>query len=133
MKITLRPHHFLCLYGYKGLNYSKSQSGVWNKISMYLEQNPESDIVIKSGNDDLCEQCPAISEIKHLTCKSERVNKLDEKVKKILQLKQGETYSYKNIITRMKNAMNVQKHQELCSECAWWKKGLCRDSFAKKE
>ena len=31
--IALRPHHFLCLPGYKGYNYNQAQVNSWDIIS----------------------------------------------------------------------------------------------------
>ena len=51
--IALRPHHFLCLPGYKGYNYNQAQVNSWDIISKQLKDNPDTDILIKSGKDDL--------------------------------------------------------------------------------
>ena len=51
--IALRPHHFLCLPGYKGYNYNQSAKTSWDIISKQLRENPDTDILIKSGKDDL--------------------------------------------------------------------------------
>lgn len=131
MKITLRPHHFLCLQGYKGLNYSKTQANSWSKISQKLEQNPDTDILISGGSDDLCKKCPAILKKEKSRCIEQSVNKLDFKVAKILNIKKGEVYKYSKILNKLKNNFTKDMHEQLCSDCAWWIKGLCRDSFKK--
>ena len=38
--IALRPHHFLCLPGYKGYNYNQSAKTSWDIISKQLRENP---------------------------------------------------------------------------------------------
>ena len=86
MKISLRPHHFLCLQGYKGLNYSKSQANSWSKISKQLEKHPDVDILIIDGSDDLCKKCPAILQSKKSRCINETVKNLDKNVSDILGL-----------------------------------------------
>lgn len=131
MQISLRPHHFLCLRGYKGLNYSKSQNLYWMNLHDFLNKNPKTDIQIITGKDDLCSQCPAQFANGKSFCKDKVVEMLDEKISQILGLCAGKTYKYSDILNNIKKYMTVQKHQELCSECAWWKKGLCRDSFEK--
>ena len=131
MKISLRPPHFLCLQGYKGLNYSKSQANSWSKISKQLDKNPDADILIIDGNDDLCKKCPAIVQSRKSRCIENSVNLLDEKVAGILDIAKGEIYKYSEILEKIKKNFTKEKHQELCSDCAWWQKGLCRDSFEK--
>ena len=131
MKISLRPPHFLCLQGYKGLNYSKSQANSWSKISKQLDKNPDADILIIDGNDDLCKKCPAILQEKKSRCINETVKKLDKDVADILGLVKGQIYKYSDILDKIKMNFTKKKHEQLCSDCAWWKKGLCRDSFDK--
>ena len=129
MKISLRPHHFLCLQGYKGLNYSSKNALSWSKISATLNQQPDMDVLIVKGNDDLCSNCPANLSKEKARCISQSVNKLDDAIKKILNIEEGKTYRYSILIKTLKNVMTPEKHKSLCSECAWWKKGLCKDSF----
>ncbi len=131
MKISLRPHHLLCLQGYKGLNYSKGNALSWAKISETLKQTPQSDILIIKGSDELCSGCPAIQNQNSARCIEKSVNALDNKVKKILKIRTGETYKYKDIVNKMNEIMTPEKHKELCSKCAWWIKGLCQNSFGK--
>ena len=130
MKISLRPHHFICLQGYRGLNYSKLQANSWHKISEKLMDNPDVDIFVMSGSDDLCRKCPAVSSNK-ARCIEQSVNSLDNKIAEILGIKQGQTYKYSDILAKIKQNFTSEKHEQLCSDCAWWKKGLCRDSFLK--
>ena len=131
MKITLRPHHFLCLQGYKGQNYSKTQANSWSKISQKLEQNPDADILIAGSSDDLCKKCPALLKNEKSRCIEQSVNQLDSKVAEILDITKGEIYKYSEILEKIKKVFTKEKHEQLCSDCAWWIKGLCRDSFKK--
>ena len=96
MKISLRPHHFICLQGYKGLNYSEFQVSSWHKISEKLTFNPDTDIFVMNGSDDLCRKCPAISS-NNARCNEYSVNALDNKIAEILGIKQGQTYKYSDI------------------------------------
>lgn len=127
--IALRPHHFLCLPGYKGYNYNQTQVNSWDTISKQLRENPDTDILIKSGKDDLCKKCPNDGSSTAI-CKDDSVNKLDEKVKFLIGIETGKTYKFSEIMKRMKWVMIPEVHKELCSDCCWWRKGLCRDTFA---
>ena len=132
MKISLRPHHFLCLQGYKGLNYSKSQANSWSRISKQLASNPDADILIIDGSDDLCRKCPAVLCGEKSRCIEDKVNKLDKDVSDILGLVKGQIYKYSEVLWKIKKSFTKEKHEELCSDCAWWQKGLCHDSFKKQ-
>ena len=57
--IILRPHHFLCLKGYKGYNYNQAQIGVWDRVAAILKNTPNSNVIIGEGKDTLCSKCPA--------------------------------------------------------------------------
>lgn len=129
MTIGLRPHHFLCLPGYKGNNYNQNQVSSWNKISKQLRDNPDTDILIISGKDELCSKCPN-TESKNSSCREKAVSELDNKVKFLTGIETGKTYKFSEIMRRMKWVMTPEIHKELCSECAWWKNGMCHDTFS---
>ncbi len=129
MRISLRPHHFLCLKGYKGLNYNKTQAKSWDIIHTILKEYPKADILIVEGKDDLCHKCPAKVSTNSFRCQYLNVEKLDESVKKILNITTGGIYKYKEIMQKLNKTMTKEKHEKLCSLCSWWKKGLCRNSF----
>lgn len=131
MQISLRPHHLLCLQGYRGANYNKSQIIHWDLVSRLLKEYPHTDILILNGKDDLCAKCPAaqIGENKKILCLDKNVNDLDNKVQELLGLVSGKTYKYGALIKDLNKNMTRQTHEKWCSLCMWWKKGLCRDSF----
>ena len=132
MSIGLRPHHFLCLPGYKGYNYNQNQKTSWDRVSAYLNEHPDTDVVILSGKDDLCKQCPNDGKGTSV-CKDNTVNELDEKVKSLIGVETGKTYKYSDILNRVKKTITEDIHKSLCQTCAWWQKGLCRDTFKEKE
>ena len=131
MKIALRPHHFLCLRGYKGENYNRFQIIDWNRISNLLERNPQTDITVISGKDALCKNCSCEINKSISRCKDRFVDQIDQKVAHILGIKTFETYKYIEIQEKLNSKMTPQIHEQICQLCTWWKKGLCRDSFSK--
>lgn len=132
MSIGLRPHHFLCLPGYKGYNYNQNQKTSWDTVSKYLNEHPDTDILILSGKDDLCKKCPNDGSGTAI-CKDDSVNKLDEKVKNLIGIETGKTYKYSDILNKLKTTITEDIHKNLCETCAWWQKGLCRDTFKNNE
>lgn len=131
MEIGLRPHHFLCLPGYKGYNYNQAQKTSWDIISKQLRDNPDTDIVILSGKDDLCKKCPNDG-TGTAVCRDNSVNELDKKVQNLIGLVTGQKYKFSEIMRRMAWVMTPEMHKELCSTCTWWRKGLCHDTFETK-
>ena len=128
LTIGLRPHHFLCLPGYKGYNYNQDQVNSWDTISKQLKDNPDTDILILSGKDDLCKKCPNDGTGK-ATCREKSVSELDKKVQDLIGIETGKTYKFSEIMRRIMLAMTPQVHEDLCSGCTWWQKGLCHDTF----
>ena len=129
MTIGLRPHHFLCLPGYKGYNYNQAQVNSWDKISKQLKENPDTDILILSGKDDLCKKCPNDGK-GTAVCRDNSVNELDKKVQFLIGVETGKKYKFSEIMRRMKWIMTPEVHESLCSGCTWWQKGLCHDTFS---
>lgn len=129
MKIYIRPHHLICLQGYKGFNYNRPQKLNWGKITEKLKSDPETDIVIISGSDDLCVNCSSKIKSRSSICNEENVKTLDQKVQDILGLTTGKTYKYGELLEILKEKIDYKIHKDFCSLCAWWKKGLCQDSF----
>ena len=129
MIISLRPHHFLCLKGYKGHSYNNVHTAYWGIISKILKDNPQTDILIQKGKDDLCTNCPSEIFKDKARCISSNVNKLDDKVINILKIKTGTQYKFSELQNKLDKIMTKDLHKKLCSSCAWWQKGLCRDSF----
>ena len=127
--LGLRPHHFLCLPGYKGYNYNQAQVNSWDTISKQLKENPDTDILILSGKDDLCKKCPNDGTGTAI-CKDNAVNELDKKVQDLIGVETGKTYKFSEIMRRMKLAVTPEIHENLCSGCTWWRHGLCRDTFS---
>ena len=87
--IILRPHHLLCIKGYKGYNYNAAQVGVWDRVTKFLKDNPDTDVFIYQGKDALCSNCPAglKSDSGLKICIEENIKELDMKcLKKICEL-----------------------------------------------
>lgn len=131
MKIELRPHHFLCLQGYKGQNYNKEQVKSWDYISNLLKNDSDIDVFIKSGKDDLCQNCAISANTTGSSCYENSVKTLDKKVEELLNIESGKTYRYWDVVQKANEKITPQKHEELCERCFWWLKGLCRNSFKK--
>lgn len=129
MNINIRPHHLLCIQGYKGYNYNSVQQRYWNYVTKIIKQNPETDIFIYKGADDLCKNCPGVGRENGFVCNDGGVRDLDEKVESFLGIVSGQVYKYKDLLEILSQKMTTQTHESLCKMCAWWKKGLCHDSF----
>ena len=126
----MRPHHLLCLPGYKGISYSKEHANNWDRISKLILQYPEIRIKIISGQDTLCKKCPNSAE-KNVSCNEKWIKLLDEKVKSLVGLVDNKIYTYKELSSKVKDILNPTKHKSLCGDCQWRIYGLCKDTFSK--
>lgn len=128
--IRLRPHHLLCLPGYKGYTYSNKQKTNWDMLSLLVRYKPQLPIVIVEGRDALCVNCPNKKGSKH-ACNELIIKALDEKVRALLDLQHRMKYKYGDLIANLKGILTPEKHKELCGDCHWRTFGLCEDTFAK--
>jgi len=113
------------------MNYSKEQTKYWKQVISLLKQNPDADVLIMRGQDCLCSGCPALDKNMDSSCRENSVNFLDNKIADILNIRTNSSYKYSEIVEKLNSIMTPKIHKELCSLCAWWKKGLCRSSFDK--
>lgn len=128
--IELRPHHFMCIPGYKGYNYDEASKNSWDKLTEQLKANPDTKVKIVDGADTLCLKCPNNPSLSQ-TCNESYVKKLDIAVKKILGLKTGDIYLYSDLNKKIKDLLNPEKHAKICGDCDWRAFGVCTDTFAK--
>lgn len=128
--ITMRPHHFLCLPGYKGISYNSEHATSWDKISKSLAQYPNMRVKITLKQDTLCKKCPNNAENK-ASCAEHWVKALDKKVNNLLNLEENKIYRYNEILQRVQKILNPHKHKNLCGDCEWRTYGLCKDTFKK--
>lgn len=128
--ITLRPHHFLCLPGYKGLAYNKAHASSWDALSKALKEYPNMKVKIVEGKDTLCKKCPNNGE-NGVSCNENFLKLLDIKVKTLAKLENNFIYKYDEVLDKIKKILNPKKHLELCGDCHWRDYGLCKDTFKK--
>ncbi|HBH17695.1 MAG TPA: hypothetical protein DDX14_01890 [Cyanobacteria bacterium UBA9579] len=124
--INLRPHHFLCIQGYKGYGYSKEFEVNMEKVINSLKQG--ASVKITLGSDDICEHCLNPN---NNMCSQAYAEKLDSTVMNIIGLQEGEVVDFQEKTNLLKKIMNPQAHQRICEKCVWMKKGLCTDTFEK--
>ena len=131
--VNLRAHHLMCLPGYKGKGYDGAHKTSWDTISARLKEKPDTFIRIVDGQDDLCANCPNAKGKNGISCNMKFLEKLDNKVKELLNITTGTIMTWKEIMNKMFSIMNKDKHKEMCGNCEWRKFGLCNDTFDKKQ
>ncbi|WP_246577894.1 DUF1284 domain-containing protein [Clostridium psychrophilum] len=112
----------LCIQGYKGKGYSphfiENMDKVVNKLKLDMY------IKVITRTDDICVACP--HELKNGFCKNEeKVFIFDSKVLNELNLIEGRTYLYKDILNNIKENLTYEKFVLICESCEWFSYGYC--------
>ncbi|MNZ56605.1 hypothetical protein D3C78_745530 [compost metagenome] len=123
MTIQLRGHHLLCLLGYRGMGYSDEFCVNMTAIYETLRNNPQTEIEIITGPDDICRAYPP-DESYH--CEGS-VYGLDERVLEQLGLSPLERGSWQHICDRIAARVRPSDISKLCTTCPWEKYGVCRE------
>lgn len=128
--MKLRPHHLICTQGYSGKGYDETFVKNMNIITNELIHNEDCIIEIVFSTDDICKSCPNMIDIN--LCKiNEKVNNIDGKVIKYFNLEEKE-YKYKEIISYIKNSINVEIMDDICNECNWYTISKCKEVMCEK-
>lgn len=128
--IEWRPHHWMCMKGYIGISYNKKHANTWDRVYKLLKQYPDTKVKLTMAEDTLCKNCPNNATASG-NCNSNFVQKLDKKVRSLLNLKEGGIYHYNKISEKLSEILTPQKHEAICGDCSWREVGLCKDTFKK--
>lgn len=128
--LVLRPHHILCIQGYRGKGYNDEFVSNMDEIVYLLKNNPNHKVKLISKTDTICKHCP--SNIGEGLCKFQsKVAALDEKTLQNLSLEEDTEYVYDDILNYIKENLTIEKFESICKECEWYKFGYCFDALFK--
>lgn len=125
--LKIRAHHLLCTENFVGEGYSDDFSKNMAKVIGQLKENPK--VKLLAELDDICGPCP---ENLGTRCENDDlVKSYDKKVLEVLNLSEGEIYSWNDI---RKLACDIifakNRREEICGECQW--NELCKEVEAKR-
>lgn len=125
--LKIRAHHLLCTENFVGEGYSDDFSKNMTKVIGQLKENPK--VKLLADLDDICGPCP---ENLGTRCENDDlVKSYDKKVLEVLNLSEGEIYSWADI---RKLACDIifakNRREEICGECQW--NELCKEVEAKR-
>jgi hypothetical protein len=124
MAIRLRGHHLLCLLGYRGMGYSEAYAANMSQIYERLRTEPETEIELVEGPDDLCVCFPA-DQVYH--CGNESVFLKDAFVLDRLGLRSGEAHPWGELLQRITERVKPEHIPSWCATCQWLKYGVCEE------
>ena len=123
MKISFRPHHFLCTLGFQGMGYSPGFIQNYTNIVEALQENDELPIEVVAGLDSICAPCPHNG---HGVCKTEdKIQHLDTRHSQILEIMSGDVLTWKEAQERLKEKMSIPAFRTACEGCQWQAFGVC--------
>ena len=120
--MKLRPHHILCIQKFTGHGYDEAFTRHMTAVAMSLAHDPDTEIMIAQGCDELCGSCPNVS---GGVCTSlEKVAEMDSGVLGICGLDYGDRARWAELAhAARKRIFETEEFYNICSRCQWF--GLC--------
>ena len=120
--LKLRPHHLLCILGFRGLGYSERFVENLRKVKDRYFQGENVEIV--KGCDDICIECPFQSKG---MCKlyGNGVLEIDREVAALLKLHFGDKLNSLDLLRRIAKLVDVDDMEKLCKGCPWKRLRYC--------
>jgi hypothetical protein len=127
MKLSFRPHHFLCTLGFQGKGYSPEFIKNYTQVVEGLQENEELPIEVVASNDSICQACPH----KGVTrCRQEeKIHLLDTRHSQVLSIFPGDHLTWKEGKERLKKKMTMEAFHQACAGCQWKSLGVCETAL----
>ena len=124
--LKIRPHHLLCILGFKGLGYSNEFVENMKKIVNHYFKGTKIKIIF--GVDDICEKCPHnISQ--NCILYKENVIHMDQKVIALLEIEYCKIYLSNELLKRVAKKISIENLKEICKNCPWISLGYCKEGL----
>jgi len=130
--ITIRGHTLLCLQGFRGKGYSPDFVGNLVEINNSLVENKNASVRVVSMPDDVCLACP---NLKMNGCNLKgpgfevSMRSQDRQVMSLLDIREGETLSWNEILERIGKRMRGEMLPSICGDCPWLPLGYCQEGI----
>ena len=129
MKLSFRPHHFLCTLGFQGKGYAPGFIENYTQIVEALQDNEELSIKVVVESDSICRACPHQREGE---CKTEdKIKALDTRHSHALGIFPGDELSWREGKKRLKKFMTIDVFHKACEGCQWKSLGVCEEALTK--
>ena len=125
LEMNLRPHHLLCIQKFTGHGYNADFTAHMKSIVSELTVNPETQITVVHGCDDLCKMCP--NNIGGVCTSLEKVNLMDSAVLSICDFAYGENVLWTEAAGKAREEIfETEEFHNICACCQWF--ALCRST-----
>ncbi len=129
MKLSFRPHHFLCTLGFQGKGYSPGFIKNYTQIVEALQDNEELPIEVVVNTDSVCKACPHHKEGECIS--EEKIQSLDARHSQVLGIYPGNVLSWREGKECLKEKMTLESFHRVCADCQWKAMGVCEDALKK--
>jgi uncharacterized protein len=125
--VAIRPHHLLCMLGFRGLGYSAEFAANMRRVVEDLRLDRDLRLTIAVGCDVICAACPHCREARcsRAVDSAAKSATLDLKVLAKLALEPGARISFGDALRRIEQRVTADDMREFCSDCEWWGLGYC--------
>ncbi len=127
--IPLRPHHLVCLVGFRGHGYSDSFTANMAALAARLRGpgGETTPLVIRPMADAICLPCPRR---RGSGCRDAgRIAALDRRHGERLGLETGARLSWGAALARIRRKVHPDDLATLCAGCRWLPLGFCSDAL----
>lgn len=131
----LRGHHFLCLYGFRGLGYSGHFVRNMTALLRAIQEEPERLVEVVEVADDICQACPHLQNggcRKRGEESESNVGGHDRKVLRRLGIEAGEVLPARQIFRRIEEHILPEDLPSLCERCRWLPLGYCQEGLRER-
>lgn len=125
LAMNLRPHHLLCIQKFTGHGYDENFTAHMKSIVSALAENPQTQITVTQGCDDLCKRCPNHTD--GVCASLEKVTFMDSAVLGICNFAYGDTILWAEAADNARNQiLKTKEFYTVCASCQWF--ALCRST-----
>lgn len=138
--IRLRPHHLLCIRGFRGKGYSEAFVRNMREVIGRLNEDAGQTVEMVSGADDICRCCPHLTD-EGICDQNEKVSAYDRRTSEVFDLyaiqagdargsdknKYGRC-GYAELQGKIDVLFDPDRLEAVCGGCRW--AGLCRDALS---
>ncbi len=121
-----RVHHIMCTNLYQGYGYSGAFCENMTRMVTWLKENPDEPLMVITDPDEICRKCPNLVEDKYCVDETNNVHKKDSALLEPLHLQENTVYTYNELKQHAKKYLTRDVFENSCSNCEWYKQGLCR-------
>ena len=129
MDIQLRPHHFLCILGFRGKGYSPAFVEQFWKIVRSLTNDRQIEIEVVDQTDTICQPCPHRRE--SLCEKEASIRTLDRAHQHALEWEEKERITWEGALARIQDKLTLSSFHQICQNCSWKELGYCEAALKK--